>query len=230
VSDRQPLHVTYLHGFASSADSSKARFFAERLAPFGIHVERPDLNLPDFSTITVTRMVEQVEGTLAGIDRERVVLIGSSMGGLVAWHVAARSEARGRALDRLVLLAPALDFGPDAMRELGPQALGRWRDTGWIEYPHHAYGELRPLHYRFREDAAMYDASRASVSAPALVFQGGRDTVVDPVAIQRFTATRPTMSLRLLDDDHQLHASLEEIWHETAAFLGLHEVACHPDI
>ena len=55
------MHVFYLHGFASSPGSAKAMFFAERLARAGVRMDCPDLNLPDFSTLTVSRMLQQVE-------------------------------------------------------------------------------------------------------------------------------------------------------------------------
>jgi len=55
------------------------------------------------------------------------------------------------------------------------------------------------------------------------VFQGRQDTVVDPVMVQRFAAARPAMSLRMVDDDHQLGASHELMWQEIARFLGLCE-------
>ena len=52
--------VLYLHGFASSARSSKATFFARKFRDAGVELQTPDLNQPDFSTLTITRMVEQV--------------------------------------------------------------------------------------------------------------------------------------------------------------------------
>ena len=40
--------IVYLHGFASSARSSKAVWFAERAREAGVGFVCPDLNLPDF--------------------------------------------------------------------------------------------------------------------------------------------------------------------------------------
>ena len=54
------MHVLYLHGFASSAQSSKAAFFRARSRRTASRSSRPDFNLPDFSTLTVTRMLAQV--------------------------------------------------------------------------------------------------------------------------------------------------------------------------
>jgi pimeloyl-ACP methyl ester carboxylesterase len=215
------MNVLYLHGFASSADSSKGRFLAERLGAHGVELQRPDLNLPDFSTITVSRMVAAVEAAMASLPPGPSALIGSSLGALVAWHVAARAERAGRGVARLVLLAPALDFGAHPLPELGEAGMERWRRDGWREFFHHAYNEPRLVHYDLFEDARRHDALAEHVRAPTLVFQGRHDTVVDPEMVVRFAAARPHVTLRLLDDDHQLHASLERIWDETARFLGI---------
>jgi hypothetical protein len=57
----QRPHMFYLHGFASSARSTKAGYLAERLQPFGMPLHCPDFNLPDFTTLTMTRMLAQLE-------------------------------------------------------------------------------------------------------------------------------------------------------------------------
>ena len=56
------LLYLYLHGFVSSPQSTKATFLADKLAAHQLALNCPDLNLPDFSTLTVTRMIRQVEG------------------------------------------------------------------------------------------------------------------------------------------------------------------------
>jgi pimeloyl-ACP methyl ester carboxylesterase len=147
-----------------------------------------------------------------------VALIGSSLGAFVAWHAAARHADR---IVALVLLAPALEFGANRMRDLGPEGIARWKASNRLEVFHHGYGETRALEFALYEDAARYDSTRAVIEAPALVFQGRRDALVDPEMVERFVASRPTMTLQLLDDDHQLLASLEHIWKATAAFLHL---------
>jgi hypothetical protein len=210
------MRVLYLHGFGSSAQSSKARMFAERLAPYGIQIELPDFNEPSFETLTITRMIDQ---TAAAIHRGPgpVAVIGSSLGAFVAVHVAARHAA----VDRLVLLAPALDFAQTRMRDLGDEGISAWRRTGRLDVFHHAFGRTMPIGYALYEDAALYDAFKLQLSLPILVFQGTRDTVVDPEVAQRFAETRTGITLRLLDDDHQLLGSLPVIWEETRAFLSL---------
>ena len=215
------MHLFYMHGFASSAGSSKGRFFAERFAQHGLVLERPDFNGPDFGTLTVTRMIRQAEAAITSLPGSPVALIGSSLGALVAWHVASRAEAADRPLDRLVLLAPAFDFGLRDLDHESDEGLRRWRERGWWECEHHAYGERLRVHYGLYADARQLAAAEARVSTPILVFQGRRDPVVDPAMVRRFVADRPNVELHMVDDDHQLMASLDPIWVETERFLGL---------
>ncbi len=218
------MHVFYLHGFASSARSSKARFFAERFAALGLRLECPDFNEPDFSTLTTTRMIGQVEAAIAARPPGPAVIIGSSLGAFVAWHVAARGDIRAdatRPVTHLILLAPALDFGASRMKGLDEDGMRQWRETNWKTFFHHAYDEPRPVHYALYEDARQYASEAVPMTVPALVFQGQRDDLVDPQMVAQFVAARPTLTLHVLDDDHQLLASLNEIWDRTSAFLGL---------
>lgn len=211
------MRVLYLHGFASSAQSSKAKAFAAHLAPHGIALETPDFNEPAFETLTITRMIDQVARAIAGGASAPVTLIGSSLGAFVAVHAAARQPA----VDRLVLLAPALDFASNRMRDLGEPAITRWRETGRLDVYHYGFGRTMPVHYDLYEDAGRYDAFALQLTQPVLIFQGTRDTVVDPSVSERFARGRRNVTARFVDDDHQLLASMPAIWDETRAFLRL---------
>jgi pimeloyl-ACP methyl ester carboxylesterase len=226
------MHVFYLHGFASSARSSKARFFGERLASLGLTLHLPDFNEPDFFTLTVTRMLDQVDDAIAALPAGPVTLIGSSLGAFVAWHAAARRASRNAGVgagdgsgshpvQKLVLLAPALDFGKNRMKELGEEGLAKWKATNRLEFFHYGYGEPRAVHYELYDDARRYDSTRVNVDVPTLVFHGRRDALVDPVMVEQFCAARPSMTLHMLDDEHQLLGHLDFLWRETAAFLNL---------
>ena len=147
-------------------------------------------------------MIAQASEVIAAAP-EPVVLIGSSLGGFVAVQVAASEPSR---VDRVVLLAPALDFSANRLRDLGDRGLDEWRRTDTLNVFHYGYGRMMPLRYSLYEDATRYDAFGAHVPQPMQIFQGTRDTAVDPETVRRWAAARANVELHLLDDDHQLIA------------------------
>jgi pimeloyl-ACP methyl ester carboxylesterase len=207
--------VIYLHGFASGVTSTKAAFIGKALRQQGLDFRAPDFNLPDFSTLTVTRMLQQTR-TIIDEAQDPVTLIGSSLGGFVAVNAAAAWPDR---VARLVLLAPALDFGSPAMTRMGETALDDWKSRGTMNVFHFGYGRFMPVHYALYDDARRYDALRAHVPMPVLVFQGRHDDVVDPATVEQWASSRPNIELHLLEDGHQLTASLAEVTRHIGEFL-----------
>jgi pimeloyl-ACP methyl ester carboxylesterase len=212
-------HVVYLHGFASSPASGKAERFRAEVERCGAGYSCPDLNLPAFETLTTTRMLSQVAQIVAAIPEGPVALVGSSLGAFVAVHAAA-ADTTGR-IDRLILLAPALDFGGNRLRQLGPHGIDEWRDTGHLKVFHYGDGIERNVGYALYSDAARYDAITLPTHLPTLVFQGDHDESVDPAMVRRWADGRPLVDLRMLHDGHQLSDSIDYIWAESAAFLGV---------
>jgi len=209
--------VLYLHGFASSPKSTKAGFFAERFEERGVAFECPDFNEPDFETLTMTRMLAQLGGALAE-HAEPATVMGSSLGGTLGVLAASRFPDR---VNRLVLMAPAVMFAKPGHHLLPPDRIRSWRERGALPFFHYAYGEERPLDVAFYEDSLRYDAFGAAFDQPTLVFQGRRDASVPPETVEAFAAARTNVDLTLLDDDHQLTASLPVMWQAVSQFLGL---------
>ena len=220
-------HVLYLHGFASSPQSSKAARFQRELAAFGVSFACPDFTRPAFETLTVTRMLEQTRAAMAEAPPAPIAVIGSSLGAFVALHTANDPSMRDRIV-RLILLAPALDFGGNRLRQLGEHGIEDWRRSGTLRVFHYADDQPRDVGFALYEDAARYDAFAVTPAMPTLVFQGSRDASVDPAMVQRWCAERPSIDLRMLDDEHQLTASMDEIWRESVRFLGLGPGLSHP--
>ena len=212
--------IFYLHGFASSPKSTKVGYFTERLREHGIDVRCPDFNQPDFETLTLTRMLDQLGAELAGLDEAPVALVGSSLGGTLAILAAGRFSSQ---VDRLVLLAPAVMFAKPGHHLLPPERIEEWRSRGTLPFFHYADNADHALRFAFYEDSLRYDPFNAPVHQPTLIFQGLHDTSVDYRTVERFASARPNAALSLLDDDHQLIASLPRIWHDVAPFLGLGE-------
>ena len=208
--------VIYLHGFASSPESSKARRFELELSRCGVDFSCPDFNLPAFESLTITRMLDDTRRALEA-GGGPVALVGSSLGAFVALHAA--ETPWGRDVARLILLAPALDFGGNRLRQLGSHGIEEWRRRGRLEVFHYAHNTTRDVGFELYEDAARYDAHAVTRELPTLVYQGTLDDLVDPAMVERWASTRPWVELHLVRDDHQLTASMDEIWARAERFL-----------
>ena len=214
--------VIYLHGFASSPQSSKATFFAERFAAAGVKFLCPDLNQPAFPTLTVSRMLQQVEKRISSLPPGEIVVIGSSLGGFVAVEAAGRQVGEARhPISRLILLAPAVELEWDRWSEVGPGGVERWRQTGDVEVFHYAQERPDRLDFGFYEDAGRYHPASRQLALPVLIFQGLQDESVSPPIVEEFARRQGAATLYMLDDAHQLKNSLDFIWTETARFLSL---------
>jgi pimeloyl-ACP methyl ester carboxylesterase len=203
--------IIYLHGFASGPGSRKAQFFRERLGASGADLQIPDLSEGHFEDLTISGQLGVVERVAAG---RPVSLIGSSMGG----YVAALYAARHPEVERLMLMAPAFALSRRWAEWLGDGQLEDWKRRGYLSFFHYAEGRERRLSYGIIEDAAQYE-DYPDVAQPALVFHGKRDATVRCALSEEFARPRPNVDLVLLDDGHELLASLETIWTATAPFL-----------
>ena len=208
----------YLHGFASSPKSTKVGYFTGRLREHGIELRCPDFNQPEFATLTLTRMLDQLGAELAQLDGGAATLFGSSLGGTLAILAAERFATQ---IERLVLMAPAVMFAKPGHHLLPPEKIEEWRRRGALPFFHYADHAERDLNVAFYDDSLRYDAFNASVRQPTLIFQGLHDASVDHRTVEAFAKTRPNVALSLLDDDHQLIASLPRMWIDSREFLGL---------
>ncbi|HOD36264.1 MAG TPA: alpha/beta fold hydrolase [Syntrophales bacterium] len=90
-----PLRV-FIHGLESSSQGTKGAYFRQKF---------PDMLIEDYTGPLEERM-EKLKGLLAG--KKDLFLVGSSFGGLMAAIYACENEG---SVKKLILLAPALDFG-----------------------------------------------------------------------------------------------------------------------
>jgi pimeloyl-ACP methyl ester carboxylesterase len=213
-----PGRIFYLHGFASSPQSTKVGYFRERLHERGIELRCPDFNQPDFATLTLTRMLDQLGAELTRDADCPATLVGSSLGGTLAILAAERFPAH---VDRLVLMAPAVMFAKPGHHLLPPERIEEWRRRGALPFFHYAYNEERALNIAFYEDSVRYDAFNARLQQAVLIFQGLRDASVDYRSVEAFAKGRTNVTLSLVDDDHQLIASLPRMWDDIRAFLEI---------
>ncbi|MEN9206645.1 MAG: YqiA/YcfP family alpha/beta fold hydrolase [Gloeomargarita sp. GMQP_bins_120] len=210
----RPQRAVYIHGFGSSPRSGKAQYLQKQLARVGMPMAIPDLNQGDFTHLTLTRQIQRVAETLTP---EPTVLIGSSFGGLTAVFVAERYPQ----VSHLVLLAPALRMREYWLQRLTPAQWEQWRTQGTIPVYHYGEGKELPLHYGFWTDLQTYDESRLQRPVPTLIVHGRQDDVVPLAVSEDYAHTRPWVTLISVDDDHTLHRSLDWIWGQLVAFLGV---------
>lgn len=103
--------IVYLHGFNSSPASGKARQLGEHMARLG---RQADYYCPALAN-SPCAAIAQVESELARRHPESVTLIGSSLGGFYATHLAEKHDWKA------VLVNPAVHAHLLLRSALGPQ-------------------------------------------------------------------------------------------------------------
>ncbi|ERN39781.1 putative esterase [Rubidibacter lacunae KORDI 51-2] len=207
----------YLHGFASSPNSRKARYLCDRLRTLGIEAIVPDLNQGDFTHLTLTRQLEQVSALMCSLPDSPILLFGSSFGGLTAAWLA-QQHAR---IERLILLAPAFDFLQHFSSWLDAEQLQRWQATGTIAVHHYGEGRSLPLHFGFIQDLQLYDERKLTRSLPTLILHGRHDDTIPLQSSRDYIGTHPEEAhLIELDSDHALGDVLPEVWEAISGFLN----------
>ena len=214
----------YLHGFASGPQSHKAQVFKRHFQQLGIPLVIPDLNQGDFSSLTLSRQIQQVS-QLVQANPDSTVLIGSSLGGLTAAWVVQQPQVQGR-VTQLVLLAPAFQFLAQWLARLGAAQLEAWRTQGTMAVYHYAYQQSLPLHYGFITDAQGYDDAALTAPIPTLILHGSHDQVIAIEASRTYAATRPWVTLVALPSDHALTDVEQDLWHHTQQFLAQQFLGC----
>jgi pimeloyl-ACP methyl ester carboxylesterase len=210
----------YLHGFASGPGSTKGRAFEAHFARQGLALERLDLRVPSLEHLRLSAALEVTRAAIGG-PRDRAVLFGSSLGGLIAARVAA-VDAR---VSGLVLLAPAFRLAPRWRERMGEAALRRWEQTGWLEIDDHATRTRARVDFGFFQDldaveAAAADGGLPDVRVPTLILHGRGDETVPIQGSRVFAAGKRHVRLIELDDGHELTASLPALLAAAETFLA----------
>ena len=189
-------HLLYLHGFRSSPQSAKARQVAARVA-----AQHPGVTwwCPQLPASPREAMAQVMNG-IAAWPARRMAVVGSSLGGFYATHVA---KARGC---KAVLLNPAVDPARDLAKYIGEQTA--WHDPNERFYFEPRFvDELRALQCGPVADPARYFA---------VIAKG--DEVLD---WREMAGRYPGAPIKLLEaSDHAL-SDFDDHIDEVFAFLGL---------
>jgi uncharacterized protein len=220
------MRIIYLHGFASSPASRKARFFGARFESIGAEFVAPALDEGDFRNLRISTQLRHVESLLAAPARsaqpgERIppeqatVLMGSSLGGYLAALLAVRHPSQ---IDRLVLLAPAFNLFDRWTAESGPEKLAAWKKDGQIPVFHYGSQRKELIGHQFIEEASQFEPF-PNFQQDALIFHGVADTVVPIAFSESFADSHPNARLIRLQSGHELTDVVDVVWIETECFL-----------
>jgi pimeloyl-ACP methyl ester carboxylesterase len=213
--------ILFLHGFASSAQSTKARYFEERFATLPrVEYRAVDFNptQKDFEYMTTTGQIDRLRQYVLDHDLRRFSIIGSSYGGLIALHYAHRFGGGHRfgGVEKMLLLAPALHWLSGG---LSAEQLEQWRQAGVVPVFHYAFEEELPIRYDLEVDGQRY-LEPIPPPTPMTIIHGDADNVVPTDDSRRYAAAYPDR-VRLVEvaADHDLNAHLDLIWNHVQAFL-----------
>lgn len=164
--------------------------------------------------MTLTRQIDHVGLNLIKGD---CVVIGSSMGGLVATLTATRFAS----IKALVLMAPGFGIEKRWIDLVDPAKREAWKQHGVLDVFHYASQKNEPLGYQFVEDLESYSTSNIEVSIPTLILHGVKDEVVPIHESRNFAQQNQTHTKLIeLDDGHELIESLPKIWNASEQFLS----------
>ena len=212
----------YLHGFASSPGSTKARAFQAWGASRDLAIDALDLRVPSFENLRfsaikarVRRAIDESAGS-GNEHRARAVLIGSSLGGLTACRVAEEDPR----VCAVLAMAPAFRLAERWKTQMTAEAWEAWRRDGFLEVDDHATKQRSRVDFGFVEELERLDAGTPDVRVPVLILHGRADEVVDIERSRSFAAGKRHVRLVEVDDGHELGASIPRIVAEAEAFFA----------
>ena len=212
--------IILLHGFTSSGQSTKARYFREKLKAFPqVEFHAIDFNPTpaDFEYVTTTGRINRLRQYVLDHRLGNVIIIGSSYGGLIALHYAHRFGG----VEKMLLLAPGLTWLSWGLSE---KELEQWKKAGAAPFLHRAFGKEIPIRYYVQVDGLRY-LEPVPPASPTIIIHGYNDKTVPIEPARAYAADFPD-GVRLIevDADHDLNGYLELIWEHVQSFLIRNQV------
>jgi pimeloyl-ACP methyl ester carboxylesterase len=198
------------HGFLSGKNSTTNKTLTRLLNEQGLATFRFDFfgqgeSDGPFEKITTTLAVHQAETALDLVlarGYDRIGLVGSSFGGLVAILTAAQRSD----IACLALKCPVVDFAEELRLTFGLDELAQWQTTDTVPNIMGGPDRIR-LQYDFYEDCLSQIAYGPAerISIPTLIVQGEKDECVPLHQSRRlYDALKGPKRLELLPEaDHQ---------------------------
>jgi len=207
--------IIFLHGFTSSGQSTKARYFREKFKAFPqVEFHAIDFNPTpkDLEYVTTTGRINRLRQYALDHHLGNVIIVGSSYGGLIALHYAHRFGE----VEKMLLLAPGLFWLSGGLSE---EELEQWEKAGAVPVFHDAFEEEIPVRYDLQVDGLRY-LEPIPPAVPIIIIHGRDDKTV-PIDHSRAYAADFPDSVHLIEvnADHDLNGYLELIWEYVQSFL-----------
>lgn len=210
-----PKTILFLHGFASSGQSTKARYFANKFDALPrVKYHAIDFNpMPkDFEYVTTTGLINRLRQYVLDHHLGIFDIIGSSYGGLVAVHYAHRFGG----VERMLLLAPGLRWLSGGLSE---EQLEAWKNAGAAPLSHEAFQQEILVRYDLQADGLGY-LEPIPPAAPIAIIHGKSDTAVPADDSRAYAGKYPDkVQLIEVEADHNLNDHLDLVWEYVQSFL-----------
>lgn len=207
--------ILFLHGFASSGQSTKARYFRDKcegLPKIDYHAINFNPTPRDFEYMTTTGLVNRLRQYVLDCDLRAIGIIGSSYGGLVAIHYAYRFGD----VEWMLLLAPGLRWLSGGLSE---EQLETWKRAGTAPVYHEAFQKEVPVRNDLQVDGMRY-LEPISPAASTKIIHGKSDTTVPIEDSRAYAAQYPNkVQLSEVEADHDLNNHLDYAWEYVQSFL-----------
>ena len=207
------VQFIYLHGFASSPSSNKAKVFKTAFEKKGLSLKVPDLDGGDFENMTLSSQIKIVEDLLDDLENCRYALIGSSMGGYLAALI---SQLRDE-VDAIYLIAPAFEFLTRWNKKIESQ-FGKKNIPNTIRVFHYRHNKEVVFHTKIFKDAEKWDKVLFFRKLPIRIAHGFLDNSVPITVSRKFVSTYPWATLKELNSDHGLISHSEWLSEDCITF------------
>ena len=198
-------HIIYLQGIGSGPASQKGLLIREHFSARGFKVSLPSVTVPSLEQLSPRAAVGRVRDLIRQGAHGDLILMGSSFGAFLSVHAYhGLSEDERAHVKALILLAPALNPWDPSSGLLTPDREQIWRERGSAPVLDLESGVEVPVHYRFVEELREFDSSAVRLDIPTLIVHGIDDEVVPSAQSRDFAESRPSVSLVLVQDTHQL--------------------------
>jgi pimeloyl-ACP methyl ester carboxylesterase len=207
--------ILYLHGFASSGQSTKAQYFGEKcgaLPPVKYHAIDFNPTPKDFEYMTTTGLINRLRQYVLDHQLKTFYIIGDSYGGLVAIHYAYRFGG----VERMLLLAPGLRWLSGGLSEDQLQA---WEEAGAAPVFHETFQQEILVRDDLQVDGLGY-LEPIPPATPMTIIHGKWDTTVPTDDSREYAVEYPDkVQLMEVEADHDLSGHLDLAWRYVQSFL-----------